>query len=712
MISLPLQHQILTIMKTRPGCLIIVILFFFSLNLAAGTVDVQRARKVAGNYMEYLNLRYKAELGKSGLASPYIYLLDGEPVFYAFDTRPGFIIVSAEDAMTPVIGYSYEGRFEYDDAPAHYKSFLQGYIDQVKYIREYEMVAELAIKKEWEQFTAGMFNGTHSGRDNREVEPLLICKWNQNYPYNILCPEDPAGPGGHVYAGCVATAMAQVMYYWRYPESGEGYYCYEPPNYWYGIQCADFGGTEYAWEGMKNMIDRYNADPIAELQYHCAVSVDMMFGPNGSGSYSFLVPGAIGSYFRYDDAEYLEMDYYSLSDWITILQDELDQKHPMYYSGFGSAGGHAFVCDGYQGDDFHFNFGWGGSADGYYSLYSVNGFSYGQACVRNFVPSDPAYPYHASGSTIITQKSGSITDGSGPAADYTNNQSASWTIDGQDPGDSIASVTLKFYEFNLLAGDTLKIFDGENTDAPLLAAFSGSEIPDPVNSTGNKMMVTFSSDGSGTSTGWYAEYKANSAIYCDGLVELTEPYGYIEDGSGTYDYRDYAICKWLIDPPYANSITISFEQFDTENTMDFLNIYEGTSLIASYSGHQIPDPVVINSGSAFLIWCTNEEVTYEGWRLYYEIDNVGNAEHGITPSIDIYPNPASDQLHAVFDSRHNGPISIRMIDLAGQVVSEEFFEGPAAQYHVVMDVQGFASGIYILELKSAGSLTQEKVIIE
>jgi hypothetical protein len=556
-----------------------------------------------------------------------------------------------------------------------------------------------------------MFSGILPGRDNREVAPLLKCRWNQNYPYNILCPEDPAGSGGHVYAGCVATAMAQVMYYWRYPESGEGYYCYEPPNYWYGIQCADFGNTEYAWDGMKNMIDRYNPEPIAELQYHCAVSVDMMFGPGGSGSYSFLVPDAIGSYFRYYDAEYLEKDDFSQNEWISILQDELDLKNPMYYSGFGSAGGHAFVCDGYQGDDFHFNFGWGGSGDAYYSLYSVNGFSYGQACVRNFVPSDPGYPYYASGSTTITQKSGSITDGSGPVADYTNNQYASWLIDGADPGDSIASITLTFIEFDLLAGDTLKIYDGESTDAPMLAAFSGNDIPDPVTSTDSKVTVVFSCDGSGTSTGWYAEYKANSAVYCDGLIELTEPYGYLEDGSGTYDYRDYANCKWLIDPPFANSITITFEEFDTEKTMDFLNVYEGTTLLATYSGQQVPDPLVINSGSVFLIWCTNDKVTHEGWRLYYEIDNVGHPEHDLNRSVDIYPNPASDQLHVVYENRLEDPVRIRMISLTGQVVHEEVHPGPAGQYHTIMDVRDAPAGVYFLEIESSWSKVVKKVVL-
>jgi hypothetical protein len=105
------------------------------------------------------------------------------------------------------------------------------------------------------------------------------------------------------------------------------------------------------------------------------------------------------------------------------------------------------------------------------------------------------------------------------------------------------------------------------------------------------MLVSFSTDGSGTSRGWYAEYQANSAVFCEGITELTEPAGIIEDGSGSYNYDNNAYCRWLIRPPYANKITLSFNNFSTEDQFDFLAVYDGTTLLGQYSGNTIPETV-------------------------------------------------------------------------------------------------------------------------
>jgi hypothetical protein len=681
-------------------------------SLQAKNVDVDQARLVAGNFLHQIHLQYMAfgSSEKTSMEDPYIYLQDGAPVIYAFNTDPGFIIIAGDDVFTPVIGYASEGKFVLEGSPSNYRGFIQNYIDQIQYIRDHGLTADQEIIRAWDELSVKDNSGFHPDRDARDVAPLLSCLWDQGSPYNLLCPADPAGPGGHVWAGCVATAMAQVMYYWRYPEVGTGSHCYDAPGY--GQQCADFAETHYNWEGMMNGMDIGNPYPNAELQYHCGVAVDMMYNPDGSGSYSFLVPERLAQYLGYENAEYMEKDSPGQGDWTTILQDELDLGHPMYYSGFNSSwAGHAFVCDGYQGDNFHFNFGWSGSANGYYSLYSVNGFYIGQAIVKNFVPSDPAYPYIVTGNILITQKSGSITDGSGPVNNYSDNQHATWLIDAEALGDSITDITLKFYQFDLLEGDVLKVYDGETTGDPLLGAYSGPSIPAMVKSTGNKMLITFDTDGNGTSSGWYAEYKANSAVYCSGIIELTDPFGSIEDGSGSFNYHDNSYCRWVINPPYANTITLSFNQFDTEDQLDFLAIYDGTTQVGQFSGNVIPEPIVATNGSLFIIWYTNGNTNHQGWDISYEVDNVGLPEYSAVNSLDIYPNPASDKLNVLFNSETAEPVDIKLVNLTGKIIYKEVIGSSAGNYHSVLNVKGLAAGMYFLELNSSSSKLVKKVVI-
>jgi hypothetical protein len=245
--------------------------FCLIMNIEAKPVSLTEAEKVAKNFLFITMNKYEngCSFEQLRLNEPYTYLVNGIPVFYAFQMEPGFIIISAEDAFTPVLGYSFEGRFIFDDAPASYKGFILNYVGQISYVRENRLEPASEIVAAWSELRNDKISSLTISRD-RDVTPLLNCHWDQGSPYNMLCPEDPAGPGGHVWVGCVATAMAQIMYYWRYPETGTGQHCYTPPNSLYGQQCAYFGQTNYDWSGMINGIDYGNPGPNAELQYHCA----------------------------------------------------------------------------------------------------------------------------------------------------------------------------------------------------------------------------------------------------------------------------------------------------------------------------------------------------------------------------------------------------------------------------------------------------------
>jgi hypothetical protein len=684
----------------------------FALNLAAKEVSLADAEKAAKNFI-YITLNKYGQgttPDEIRLSDPYVYEVDGQAAFYAFDLNPGFVIISGDDAFTPVIGYSFEGEFVFDEAIPNYKGFLLNYVGQIQYIRDNKLDADPEFTALWSEIMVDDITAVPVTRE-RDVEPLLQSTWDQGSPYNLLCPEDSQGPGGHTWVGCVATAMAQIMYYWRYPANGTDDHCYTPSMI-YGPQCADFENTYYQWEGMINSIDNKNPIPNAELQYHCAVSVNMNFGPDGSGSQSYIVPNRLDQFWRYNDAEYLEKNNYSNTTWINMLKDEIDAAHPLYYSGYSAqGGGHAFVCDGYQGNNFHFNFGWSGSGNGYYSLSDVGGYYLGQGMVRYFVPTDPAYPYRNMGDIIITHKSGSFADGSGPAEDYDNNTDATWLIDPQTVEDSITNISVEFTMFDLLAGDSVLVYDGGTTSDPLLGAFSGSDLPDEITSSSNKMLIRFVTDGSGTAAGWYAEFSTTSPTWCSGLTEFTEPSGTFNDGSGSFFYQAGATCMWRIKPDYANKITLYFDSFETEAGKDLVKVYDNSTLIGTFSGDNLPEAVEATSGTMFITWTTNGTVNMQGWEAYYEVDNVGIQEGSEITALETYPNPAGNQLNVIIEMNDSQQYTIALYNLAGQQVYEETGSGNGSPYQSMINTSNLKSGLYFLRVNSASGSWNKKIIV-
>jgi len=681
----------------------------------AGVVNKEDARKVAINaYYEKVN-QFDQGISFVDVIVTYDHTTyhNGTPAYYAFDfTAGGFMIISADDAYDPIMGYSFKGEFPKGEHAYVYASYMQSFVDQIAYIRENNIQPDEAIAADWKHLLTNEISGLNTFMDPKDVDPLLTSTWNQDSPYNLMCPEDAGGSDGHVYVGCVATAMSAIMHYYRYPVNGTGDHCYTPGNLSYGVQCADFENTYYEWNGMMDDINSRNPWPIAELGYHCAVSVNMNFGPDGSGSYSFLVPNRLNAFWRYNSAQYLEKSSYPLTSWIAFLKADLDIDRPIYYSGSSTSGGHAFVCDGYQGDNFHFNFGWSGYGNGYYSLNDVGGFYIGQACVKNFYPSDPAYPYFASGLEVITQPSGQFTDGSGPIEDYQANTEASWLIDPQNAEDSITDITIYFVEFDLGSGDYLRIYDGETSSAPMLGEYTGSTLPSQLTSTGNKLLITLNTDGSGHGTGFKAEFFSDFPTYCTGLVELTDAVGTFDDGSGSFHYAPGATCMFKIEPPYASTITVHFNYFETEEGNDLVKVFNGNTQLGTFSGDDIPGPFVCDGGFVFITWSSNSTINYPGWEITYEIDNVSVEEQEAFTQLDIFPNPATDALNVNFKLDNNQTVEMRLVNVTGEAVYNNVLTNVTGQVNNRIDVSNFAKGIYILNISGAEGSVNKKVIIK
>ncbi len=280
--------------------------------------------------------------------------------------------------------------------PANFQWWLGEYEREIDYAIENDIAADEETSEEWAALRAGQ---TLPLRDAKGVTPLLQTKWDQGpYPYyNSLCPHDVYG--NYALTGCVATAMAQIMKYWEYPIVGKGSHFYWNNNF--GAQYANFE-TNYFWNNMPNKVDASSSFmqiySVAKLMRVCGVSVDMGYdisANGGSGALPINVPNAFSNYFDYSsNVKILAQSNYSYSAWQSILKNELNNGRPVFYSGSGSDGGHAFVCDGVSNsNNFHFNWGWGGSSDGYFAINALNpggaDFSTDQVAVIGIEPAHP-----------------------------------------------------------------------------------------------------------------------------------------------------------------------------------------------------------------------------------------------------------------------------------------------------------------------------------
>ena len=350
----------------KRNLLILALVFSLFLGLTAHPVDQETAKAIAVKFMKTNDLHLAAT-----------YQTDkGMPAFYIFNTQDGFVIVSADDCETPIIGYSHESRFNPEDVPVQMEDYLQNFVTRIQYGIENQIVADEATAKQWKLVkVTGRLNDNRSAK---AVEPLLTTKWHQGCLYNSLCPE-MSGPCGHAEVGCVAVAMGQIMNYWQYPTIGYGSHSYNNAG---TTLTADFGNTEYDWDHMPDSLCEASSEEeieaVATLLFHCGVSVEMRYTPGGSGAYSRDVVDALKDYFLYSKDLHREKKDNDNLLWLNKLRNCIGQQRPVYYSGTGN-GGHAFVCDGYDANDLlHFNWGWGGNGNGYFALGNLcpNGYDF------------------------------------------------------------------------------------------------------------------------------------------------------------------------------------------------------------------------------------------------------------------------------------------------------------------------------------------------
>ena len=349
----------------------------------ARPVSAPMARKAAENYMQ-LQSGKKVALTDITASTPY-------RQFYIFAGAEGqgFVLVAADDCVTPIIGYSTTNAFVTKDMPAHVKGWLDDCEAQIGFYAK-QSSGQISAGTTSGEGASAQWENLMEGRaptplSETSVSPLLGTTWNQSPYYNQSCPYD-YDEGGRAVTGCVATAMAQVMKYWNHPAQGYGSHSYSHDTY--GLLSANFGNTTYDWTHMPNALTSSSTttqiNAVATLMYQVGVAIEMNYGAYSSGAksidynglYEASAEGALRQYFKYrSDLHSVALGDYSTAEWRNLLTNELTNGRPIIYSGASSStdGGHCFVCDGVNNSGlFHFNWGWGGYCDGYYAIGSLN----------------------------------------------------------------------------------------------------------------------------------------------------------------------------------------------------------------------------------------------------------------------------------------------------------------------------------------------------
>ena len=376
--------------------IVVAALAVFAGQMLANPVDVNTAKDLGVKY-----LKNNVVSAKNITDTQHVYTLSSEndtPYLYVFNYENGYVVVAADDRACPILGYG-DGTFDVNNIPDGLKYFLGHYGRQIQYAIDNELVAEEDIVEQWELLRKeGITSRT---RMEKAVSPLLATTWDQGWPYNYYAPACTSyWTNNHCYAGCVATAMSQVMKYWNWPETGVGEHSYSSSSYG-GTLSANFGATTYNWSIMPNSLASQAttaAQAVALLMYHCGIAVDMDYAPDGSGAQTGDVPTALSEYFRYGAcANMKSRDNYTRSVWEDMLIETFDRGIPVVYAGYDTDGGHAFNCDGYNNNRyFHFNWGWSGSYNNYYQIDALNtgngSFNTNQRAVFEIIPD---YIYNA-----------------------------------------------------------------------------------------------------------------------------------------------------------------------------------------------------------------------------------------------------------------------------------------------------------------------------
>ena len=363
--------------KKLMSSLLLASLTMVSLQASAGNVSLTQARNAANRFIKQratsqINTPTMSDLKLVHAESSKA--VKGANDYYAFNVQGGgFIIIAGEDRAPEVLGYSDKGHLDFNKLPYGLQGLLNGYKNEMEFLLTY---AEDDLVPALQQAGA------------RGVGPLIQTTWGQEEPYDWQCPMKN---GEYCVVGCVATAMAQVMYYWKYPEGSNAIAGYSTGWGWWDDDALTVDALPATTFDYNKMLLSYchwdyntstlvqdtytdaQAQEVAKLGRYCGQAVEMDYDPEGSGAYTWDQLDAMLNFGFRNTAQLVQRSG-SSSQWEARIKTELDAGRPILYSASDpSAGGHAFICDGYNSNNyFHFNYGWYGTCDGWYLSTALN----------------------------------------------------------------------------------------------------------------------------------------------------------------------------------------------------------------------------------------------------------------------------------------------------------------------------------------------------
>ena len=362
------------------GSLTLAALAMITLNSSAGNISVQAARTMASQFIQQQAAKgsFKSQVSQTDFRLVHAEAssaVEGANDYYAFNIKGGgFIIIAGEDRAAQVLGYSDKGQLDFNNLPYGLQGLLSGYKQEIEFLQTYK--------------GDDLVPAPQSFNASSGVEPLIKTNWGQEDPYDWQCP---LKNGEYCVVGCVATAMAQVMKYWQYPEGSSSIARFYSYGYGYvdALPATTFDYSlminsycHWDWNTSQLIQDTYTdaqAQEVAKLGRYCGQAVEMQYSPDGSGAYTDDQLQAMKDFGYRSSAKHVQKSSwwssnYTTAQWEAMMKTELDAGRPILYSANDpSAGGHAFICDGYNSEGkFHFNYGWYGTCDGWYVSTALN----------------------------------------------------------------------------------------------------------------------------------------------------------------------------------------------------------------------------------------------------------------------------------------------------------------------------------------------------
>jgi len=585
----------------------------------------------------------------------------------------GFVLMADDDAARPILAYSTTATLNPENPPAALVPLLQQYNDEIAAAQRDGASADPDWKR---MLQGGALERAAKDDEPDSLGPLVQTQWYQLSPYNMLCP-------GGCPTGCVATAAAQLMRYWNFPAFGVGSHSYTS-DAGYGVLTADFAHTYYDWPNMPLRLTAMSSaaerQAVATLMYHIGVSVHMSYNTIQSGAVAgdhdgdtnaYCSQNALWRFFRYNrqDISYREKGSMSNDEWTDLIIAELQQRRPILYNGRGGAGGHAFICDGYDSRRYlHFNLGEDGEGDGFYAVgaisYGMYNFNMENNCVMGIHPdygiylSDPSLSFDRTGGT----KQVALATCDTSDAPWTASCSASW-LHIADTG---------FLHFGLLS----VIADENTTGADRTATIVFSQL-------GRSAVLSVTQNA-------YSE-----SDYCT----LTVVMECTRSGSSwaNYAHLSFESPSGLV---YGTAAHTSTDRTSTAT----VRVAPGTLIVRYHRGgpqdryynYWVIDPVGDTLIAVENAYYNGDDVTIENPCHTLAIDD---APSGLGPLPVVFPNPTDGIVN--IDANGCNIKEIIIHDAKGQTVSVRSFP---------VDLSALPSGVYFLSVITDKEITTTKII--